>query len=114
MKDDMFEQVKYDDYDSDEEEDTDIFSRIINAPTRQVTKKSPSADRVTVGYIDTFAYPCGRHCNRRMSRFLRRTLLRATAGIVLLASIFVGVYLAWENRSGIAEAAMRTKRLAMG
>ena len=42
MKDDMFEQVKYDDYDSDEEEDTDIFSRIINAPTRQVAKKSPS------------------------------------------------------------------------
>ena len=36
MKDDMFEQVKYDDYDSDEEEDTDIISRIINAPTRQV------------------------------------------------------------------------------
>ena len=34
MKDDMFEQVKYDDYDSDEEEDTDIVSRIINAPTR--------------------------------------------------------------------------------
>ena len=37
MKDDMFEQVKYDDYDSDEEEDRDLFSRIINAPTRLVT-----------------------------------------------------------------------------
>ena len=36
----MFEQVKYDDYDSDEEEDTDIVSRIINAPTRQVAKAS--------------------------------------------------------------------------
>ena len=37
MKDDMFEQVKFDDYDTDEEEDTDVVSRIINAPTRRVT-----------------------------------------------------------------------------
>ena len=38
MKDDMFEQVKFDDYDTDEEEDTDVVSRIINAPTRRVTR----------------------------------------------------------------------------
>ena len=42
-----------------------------------------------------------------------RTLLRTTAGIVLLVSNFVWLYLAWENRSEIAEAAMRAKRLVM-
>ena len=113
----MFEQVKYDDYDSDEEEDTDIISRIINAPTRQVKTRV---------FTTAFYYGCLgcksilvilSHKPRespKQYRSLNRTLLRATAGIVLLASIFVGVYLAWENRSGIAEAAMRTKRLAMG
>ena len=46
-------------------------------------------------------------------RAFRRTLLRATAGIVLFASVVVGMCLAWENRSGIAEAALRAKRLVM-
>ncbi len=34
MKDNMFEVEKLDDYDSDEEDDKDIVSRIINAPTK--------------------------------------------------------------------------------
>jgi hypothetical protein len=37
MKDDMFDQVKFDDHDSDEEDDKDLFSRVINAPTKYLS-----------------------------------------------------------------------------
>lgn len=40
MKDAMFAVEKLDDYDSDEEEDKDIISRIINAPTKVLIKAS--------------------------------------------------------------------------
>ena len=39
MKDSMFEAgQKFDDYDSDEEEDKDLFSRIINAPKESLIR----------------------------------------------------------------------------
>ena len=60
MKNNMFEQERFDDHDSDEDDDKDLFSRVINAPTK--------------------------------------TLLRATAGFVLAATVLIGMYFAWKNK----------------
>lgn len=59
MKENMFQVEKLDVYDSDEEDDKDIISRVINAPAK--------------------------------------TLIRASAGIVLIAGVLIGVYFAYQN-----------------
>ncbi len=93
MKDNMFEVEKLDDYDSDEEDDKDIVSRIINAPTK-----------LAFGLVDLI-------CN--LLHYFLRTLLRAAAGAVLIAGVLVGVWLAWGNREEIADLLIRLKsRLA--
>ena len=38
MKERMFQEAKYDDHDSDEDDDTDIISRVINAKTETIIK----------------------------------------------------------------------------
>jgi hypothetical protein len=40
-------------------------------------------------------------------------LVRATAGIVLLAGVIVSFYLAWRNRMEIADAVGRGKKMIM-
>ena len=40
----MFEQEKFDDHDSDSDDDRDLFSRVINAPTKTLM-------RATAGFV---------------------------------------------------------------
>ncbi len=56
MKENMFEVDKLDDYDSDLEDDTDLISRVLNAPTRTLIRASVGFALVAVAVIAGVAY----------------------------------------------------------
>lgn len=55
MKDSVFEEG-VDEYDSDEEEDTDLFSRLVNAPAATLLKAAGAAMAATAAAAATSAY----------------------------------------------------------